>query len=209
MVKLAIIGAGHLGEQMAHYAKLNDVNVVGFFDDTLVKGDKRYGIDILGGKDDVVEVFNSGEITHVILALGYKHFNAKKKIQNELTKAGVSFGNIICKEAYVDFTAKIGKGVFIMPGVVVDQRAEIGDGSVINCNVTVSHDSSVGDYCIIGPACTLCGFVNVGERSFLGANSTIIDNLNLESEVIIGAGAVVHINCEEKSTYIGVPAKKK
>lgn len=209
MVKLGIIGAGHLGEQIAHYAKLNDIIVVGFFDDTLVKGNNRYGIEILGGKDDVVDAFNSGEITHVILALGYKHLKAKNKIQTELSKEGIVFGNIICKEAYIDPSAEIGNGVFIMPGVIVDQRAKIGHGVVINCNVTVSHDVSVGDYCFVGPASTLCGFVNVGAMSFLGANCTIIDNLNIESEVKIAAGSVIIKDCEGKSTYIGVPAIKK
>ena len=209
MVKLAIFGAGHLGEQMAHYAVLNNIEVVGFFDDTQEEGSNIHGIPILGGTLDILNIFKLGEFSHLILGLGYKHFDLKKKLQNDLIQLGIPFGNILCKEAYINPTVKLGDGVFIMPGVVVDQRAEIGSGVVINCNATISHDSKVGSYSFIGPSSTLSGFLNIGERSFLGANCTIIDNLKLENEVIIGAGAVVNKDCQGKSTYIGVPAKKK
>lgn len=209
MDKLAIIGAGHLGEQMAHYAKLVGYDVVGFFDDTLGKGELKYNIPVLGSINDIEASFNSNEFTHIIIGIGYKHLEFKSEVYSKIKTLNIPFGSIICDQTYVDRTVKLGDGIFIMPGCVVDQRVEIGDCAILNCNTTISHDSKVGNYCFFGPGVVVSGFVNIGERSFIGSGSTLIDSLTICSEVQVGAGAVVANNISDKGVYLGVPARKK
>ena len=49
MKRIAIIGAGDLGQQIAHYISHSDAyKVVGFFDDFGVVGELRNGVPILG-----------------------------------------------------------------------------------------------------------------------------------------------------------------
>jgi sugar O-acyltransferase (sialic acid O-acetyltransferase NeuD family) len=208
MVKLAIVGAGHLGQQMAHYAKFNTVEIIGFFDDTFEKGEEVFGLPILGGLNDINPVYSSAKFSHIIIGIGYNHLACKAKLWGEINDFRIPFYSIICPNTYIDKSAVIYDGAFIMPGVVVDQRCVVGKGVVLNCNTTISHDSVIGDFSFFGPAVTLSGFVKIGKETFLGSGSVIIDNVSIVNQVKIGAGAVVSKNINEVGLYLGIPAKK-
>lgn len=204
--RLAIIGAGELGQQFLHYALVEGkYKIVGFFDDTLKVGEMVNGYPILGDLNQAVGLYNK-EYDCILIAIGYKHLEFKKNIFNEL-KSKVKFGSIFAPNSYIDETAKIGEGVVIYPGCIIDKNVTINDNVVLNIGSVVSHDSIVGSHSFVAPRASIAGFSIIGEKCFLGINSTIIDRLNIADDTIIAGGAVVVKNIDKSGVYVGVPAK--
>lgn len=81
----------------------------------------------------------------------------------------------------------------------------IGDNVTFSTHIhIVAHDASPIKH--IGYA--KIGCVNIGNDVFVGANTTILPGVTIGDKTIVGAGSVVVGDCEEKSVYAGVPAKK-
>lgn len=204
--KIAIIGAGELGKQILHLANKNGYNVVGFFDD-YCKESQIDGKPALGGVDNVY--YKSDKFDSVVIAIGYKHMDVRRRLYSELKLHGVKFATIIDKTAIIDSTVIIGEGAVITSAVVLDKGVIIEENVFINVACCVAHDSVIGAHSFLAPRVAIAGFTHVGQLSFLGINSTIIDNLCLPSKIKIGAGAVVTSNLEGPGLYVGVPAIKK
>ena len=207
-MNLAIIGAGDLGRLMAHHATLTGLKVVGFIDD-YSKEDRVDGYKILGNLKDIESLRKQGVFTHVILGIGYNHLDFKKSLYLELKSNNIPLGSIISLGTFVDQSAKVGDGCFLLPGTTLDKGVVIEDNSVLNTGVIVAHDSVIGKHCFLGPGVKLAGFINVGEQSFLGVGTTVIDNLNLCEQTQTGGGAVLINSTTKKGLYIGVPAIRK
>jgi sugar O-acyltransferase (sialic acid O-acetyltransferase NeuD family) len=209
MKKLAIIGSGDLGQQIAWYATSDrKYQVVGFYDDFAVKGHICKGIPVLGKIEDVESDFEKGEFDELLLAIGYKHFKERMRIFNELKKT-VPFGRLIHSSAYVDSSAIIGQGVIVYPGCVLDMNSHLQDNVLLNAGVVIAHDSVIGAHSFISPGVKIAGFVSVGNCVSLGIGTCVIDNLHLVDFVRTGAGAVVTENLTEPGLYLGIPARYK
>lgn len=207
MRSIAIIGSGHLGQQIAHHIQhdSND-NVVGFFDEYQPKGTLIMNIPILGGNNDILSSFEDKEFDAVVIAIGYKHLAFKTTLYSQL-KGKIPFYTYIHSSAYIDQSAIIGDGVVIYPGVLIDQGVVIGDNTLINVSCTVAHDTHIGSHSFLSPAVAIAGFVSIGEQCIIGINATIIDNLKIESKSQIGGGAVVIKSIENPGLYVGNPVK--
>jgi sugar O-acyltransferase (sialic acid O-acetyltransferase NeuD family) len=209
MKKLAIIGSGDLGQQIAwHAATDKKYDVVGFYDDFAVKGLVRNEIPVLGKIEDVVSDFGRGVFDELLLAIGYKHFNERMRIFNDLKK-DVPFGRLIHSSAFVDSSASIGQGAIVYPGCVLDMKSQLEDNVLLNAGVVISHDSIVGAHSFISPGVKVAGFVRVGNCVSLGIGTCVVDNLQIVDFVRTGAGAVVTENLTEPGLYLGVPARYK
>lgn len=205
IVNLIIIGAGELGQQIAHYAQIQGYNLIGFLDDFKSKKTLINNFPILGSIDSYIQYEQNN--TSFIVAIGYNHLGKKQELINTLLSHGYNLSSVIAPKTYIDSTSIIKGGCFIMPGTVIDKKAIIENGCVLNCNTTISHDSVIGSCTFSGPGAIVSGFVKVGDKCFLGAGSTLIDNISIKNDVIVGAGAVVTKNLDVPGTYTGVPAK--
>jgi sugar O-acyltransferase (sialic acid O-acetyltransferase NeuD family) len=209
MKRLAIIGSGDLGQQIAWYASNdNHYEVVGFFDDYAATGEIRHGLPILGKLSDVRASFADGVFDELLLAIGYKHFPERRRIFNELKQA-VPFGRLIHSSAYVDTSATIAPGAIIYPGCMLDTNARIEENVLLNVSVVIAHDSIVGAHSFLSPSVNVAGFVRIGSCVNLGIGTTLIDNIILEEGVRTGAGAVVTQSLTQPGLYVGVPAGYK
>lgn len=203
---LAIIGAGHLGQQIAYHA-INDnhFNTIVFFDDfnqnKLINNHQ-----ILGGADNILDAYNKGLFTHLIIGVGYKHMQERSNLFKRF-KDKIPFGNIIHSSCIIDSSVRLGKGIIIYPGSIIDANVEIGDNILINIGCTIAHDTNIDSNCFLSPSVNLAGFVNVGETSILGINCTVIDNINIHSNTQIGAGGVVIKDIKKKGLYVGNPVR--
>ena len=206
MKTLAIIGAGDLGQQIAHFA-LSDKHYdsVVFFDDYTTQ-DQIKNIPVLGTINNVVSAYNNNEFDELIIGIGYKHLEVRKTIYDTF-KDQVPFGKIIHSSCYVDQTAKIGQGCVIYPKVNLDANTEVKENCILNINCTIAHDSVIGSHSFLSPRVAIAGFVNVEEQCILGINATIIDNITITSKTQLGAGTVVIKSIEKQGLYVGNPAK--
>ena len=111
MKRLAIIGSGELGQQIRHYAEIeNKFQVVGFFDDYADPDSFVEGLPILGNIKEVLQSYNNGLFDVAFVAIGYKHLSFKKQLFTSL-HSNIPFATIISNPTYIDPTAQIGDGV--------------------------------------------------------------------------------------------------
>lgn len=207
MKRIAIIGSGHLGQQIAyHIHQDTEDKVVAFFDEFQEKGSLVNKIPVIGGNSDALKEFANNSFDEILIAIGYKHIDFKKRIFEEL-KDKIPFYTFVHSSVYVDSSAKIGQGSVIYPCCVIDQKVEIGENVLLNVSCTIAHDTKIGSNSFLSPSVAIAGFVNVGEQCIVGINSTIIDNINIVPKTQIGGGTVVINDIEKSGLYVGNPAR--
>ena len=210
--RVAILGAGEMGMQAAHYAPQSrqigkNLYVVGFFDDTKTAGYNVCGYKILGGTEDIEAAYANGDFDFLFVAIGYKHSKKKKEIIERFLDK-VPIANILHPTSYIDPTADIGNNIMIYPGCIVDKNVALHDGAVVNLGCIISHDTIVGKSTFVAPGAVVAGFTTIGDECFIGCGSSIIDNINICDGTTIGAGTVVTANIEKPGTYVGAPARR-
>lgn len=203
---LAILGSGHLGQQIAHFAVTDGhYKKVVFFDDFTVDTEQG-GFPILGKTADILTEFSNGSFDELILALGYKHLYKKKELY-EFFIERIPFGKIVHSSSWVDESAIIEAGCVIYPGCTIDANTVVKPNTVLNIGCTIAHDSVIAEHCFLSPRVAIAGFVNIKEQCVIGINSTIIDNIQICSNVQLGGGSVVIKNILKQGLYVGNPIR--
>lgn len=203
---LAIIGSGHLGQQLAHYAIADGhYQKVVFFDD-FTDQKQINGFEVLGTFEAIFPSFEQKKFDEILIGIGYKHLEVRKSMFEKL-KDKMPFGKIIHSTAWVDPTAQIQQGCVIYPGCIVDLQVVVSENSILNIGNSVSHDSIIGKHCFLSPQVAIAGFVTIGELCVLGINATVIDNISIADRTQIGGGSVIIKNIESAGLYVGNPAR--
>lgn len=203
---LAIIGAGDLGQHIAHYAMLNcTFSKIVFFDDTmLIDSENSYG-KVEGKIEDINKFIESDKIQNILIGIGYKHMVLRKKLFDQFTFK-ITIPNIVHPSCYIDKSAIIGQGNIFLPGCIIDKNSRIGNNNFFNPGCIIAHDCIVQDHTFFGPGVSISGFVRVGSCCFFGTRTTAIDNITIANNINTGAGAVIVKDISETGTYIGIPA---
>lgn len=205
--RLAIIGSGDLGFQLANLGSTCRYEVVGFYDDFATAGSRVHDFEVLGDQAQIENDFNKKKFDTLALAIGYKHMQARKEIFEKYI-SNIPFANLIHPSAYVDNTTHLGSGIIAYPGVTIDAFCRLEDNILLNTATTIAHDTSVGSHSFFSPRVALAGFVNIGDQCILGTNCTVIDNIGMASGTQIGAGGVVIRSIEDAGVYVGNPVRK-
>lgn len=206
MKTLAIIGSGHLGQQIAHYAiSDNHFSNVVFFDDFNADATVN-GFKILGTTEAIASEFHKKAFDEIIIGIGYKHLEVRKKMFEQFSNA-IPFATIIHSSSWVDATATIHQGCVIYPSCCIDAHAVIDCNTILNISCTIAHDTIVGKHCFLSPRVALAGFIKIEESCIIGINATIIDSITVVSKTQIGGGTVVISNIEKSGLYVGNPQR--
>jgi UDP-perosamine 4-acetyltransferase len=120
---------------------------------------------------------------------------------------GFDLVNAISPHAVLSSTARIGRGVAIMPSVVVNADAEIDDLAIINTGATIDHDCRIGRAAHVAPQCGIAGGVRIGACSFLGVGTVALPGVSVGRFVTVGAGAVITTSLPDSVLAVGVPAR--
>lgn len=201
---LAIIGSGHLGQQIAHFALSdNHYDKVVFFDDFSTEKEVN-GIEIIGNSNDIISEFEKKSFDEILIGIGYKHLDKRKELFERFSTK-IPFGKIIHSSTWIDKTATVFDGCVIYPSCCIDAHSVIEANTILNVACTVAHDTIIGKHCFLSPRVALAGFIKINEQCILGINSTIIDNIIIVSKTQIGGGTVVTKNIEKSGLYVGNP----
>jgi sugar O-acyltransferase (sialic acid O-acetyltransferase NeuD family) len=207
MKRLAIIGAGDLGRQVAHHALgFGGLEVAGFFDDTIQAGTHINHLPVFGGIPDIISFFEEGLFDMLFVGIGYRYFKVREEIYVRFSSS-IPFANLIHPSVTIDPSARVGNGVLIHPGCTVGMNATIGDNVLIFNGSHIAHDSAVGAHSVLAPGVTIAGNCTVGKAVFLGVGTILSDGLKVDDEVYTGAGAVVVADLTEPGLYVGCPAR--
>ena len=201
---LGIIGSGHLGQQIAHYAIFdNHFDEVVFFDDFNKDGYVN-GYKILGTTNDILIKYEKGYFTHLVLGIGYKHMYMRKEFFDKF-RMFIPFAIIVHSSCWVSKTATIEPGCVIYPGCVLEPNVVIKHNAILNISCSIAHDSVIGSHSFLSPRVSIAGFVKTSDCCILGINSIIIDNINICDNVQLGGGTVVISDIYNKGLYVGNP----
>lgn len=206
--RLAIIGAGALGKQLAHHAGACGFAVAGFFDDTTPTGTRLSAGAVLGSVDRIEATFHQGGFDCLVMGIGYKHLVQRQLLFDRLS-ATIPFARLIHPSALVDESCDIGMGAVVYPGCIIDMGVHVGANVLLNLGCTIAHDSRIGAGSFLAPAVSVAGFATVGERVFLGIGSVVIDNVSITDDSRTGGGAVVTTDIRMPGLYVGIPARLK
>ncbi|HLF51216.1 acetyltransferase [Flavobacterium sp.] len=206
MKTLAIIGSGHLGQQIAHYA-LSDkhYDAVVFFDDFSAEKEVN-AIPVLGKTNAIEAAFQSQQFDELLIGIGYKHLAVRKEMFDRFSEQ-IPFGTIVHSSTWVDSSATIESGCIIYPGCIIDAKVIISANNLLNLGCTVAHDTKIGKHCFLSPRVAVAGFVIIEEQSIVGINATIIDRIKIAAKTQIGGAAVVIKSIDKSGLYVGNPAK--
>jgi sugar O-acyltransferase (sialic acid O-acetyltransferase NeuD family) len=209
MTRIAIVGAGVLGQTISHHlGAVSGLEHVGWFDDTQNTGTDILGIEVFGNTDEVEFAFRKGFFDEIIIGIGYKHLDLRQSLFERYLGAGLRYATIIHPASYVDRSAQIGEGSVLFPGCVIDAAVTIGRNSVLNSGCVIAHDSTIGEHSFLGPGVNISGFVVSGPRCFLGIGTIVIDGLTIGAGTKTGGGAVLIENFEQGNAVLaGVPAR--
>ncbi|KAA5548326.1 NeuD/PglB/VioB family sugar acetyltransferase [Adhaeribacter rhizoryzae] len=207
MLTIAIIGAGVLGQHIAHYInQSNNFRAVGFYDDYQKPGAIISDLPVLGSTEAIDSGFKAKVFDELIMGIGYNHLLFRQQLYDHF-KTHIPFATYISPFAYVDYSITIGQGVVILPGCVFDKNVQVENNIFFNIGCLISHDSVIKSNSFFAPGVKISGFVTVGERCFLGIGTTIINNVNLSSDIQTGGGTVVISDIDKPGLYAGTPAK--
>lgn len=208
MKRLVIIGAGDLGQQIAHFVTTDhQFEIVGYVDDWQVKGTVVNGKPVMGCIDDLLSIYNNSLFDEAIIGVGYKHFEFRKSLY-ERFKGVVPFATFVHSSCYVDPTAEIGDGVVIYPRCVIDRNAHIKDNVFINWGTGIGHDAVLESHSFIAAMVLVAGLAHIGEMCMIGNGTVMIDHISIADSTTIGGGAVVVKNIEAPNgIYVGNPAR--
>ncbi len=208
MPKLAIIGGGDLGQQVAAIARAHgEFEVVGFFDDFQQPGTPTNGGPILGCIDDIEAQHTDGTFDALLVGVGYKHADFRRQCFERFSPT-IAFPTIVHPAAHLEPTVTLGAGTIVGPGCVFDGGVLIAENCYFNPGCIIAHDTSIGANSFCGPGVTLAGFITIEDDCFLGVGTTVIDNVRLTAGTQTGGGTVVTADITEPGLYIGVPARK-
>jgi UDP-perosamine 4-acetyltransferase len=184
------------------------LRAAGFCVDYCVGGDDSpqtcLGIPVLTGDEHLAMLAGRG-YSRAFVAVGA---NATRERLAEVALAlGYALLDAISPHAVISPSAKLGRGIAVMPGAVIQAEADIGDLAIINTASSVDHDCTIQKAAHIGPGCVLAGNVAVGPRCLLGAGTTVIPGVSIGSDAVVGAGGVVISDIAAGATAVGVPAR--
>ena len=208
MRKLAIIGSGDLGKQIAHLAiDSKRYNVSGFFDDFETPGNHINGYPILGSIEHINDHFEKGTFDELMIGIGYKHMALRQRLFDRF-KENIPFGKIVHFSCIIDHSVTIGVGSVLFSGTLVDMGAVIGENCLIYNGCIIAHDTQISSNTFISPGVQIAGFCKIGGNVNLGIGTIVSDNVSIAMGAKTGAGAVVVKDIKESGVYVGIPAKK-
>lgn len=208
MKRVLIIGAGDLGQQIAHYvSESTEHTIVGYVDDWANAGDIRRGYPVLGCVEDTEMLYHQDVFDELLIGIGYKHFDARKQLFDRY-KSVIPFATYIHQNCVVDRNAKIGNGVVMLSNCVVNLDAEIGDNVFLYNGCLIGFDSRICSHSFLSLSVIIGGHSHVGEKCFVGLGTKIIDNVTINDNNLIGAGSnVIQSITEPNGVYAGNPAR--
>ncbi|WP_319777808.1 acetyltransferase [Maridesulfovibrio sp.] len=205
MQKIIIIGAGGHGQVVADaILQMTNATPVAFLDENPVLiGTEIMGLPVPGGNASLNDLEHDG----VVVAIGNN--NLRKRIFNELTKAGENLFSVIHPSAVIAPTVKIGAGCMILAGAVINTGAEIKDNTIINTNSTIEHHNKIGPHAHVAPGSVLGGEVLVAEEAMVGIGATVLPRTSIGKGAILGGGSTATKDIADGITAVGVPAQAK
>jgi len=208
MKNIILIGGGN----QAHYTidiieKEQKYNIVGIVDSIHEVGSKRFGYEILGRQEDIVEIINRYEIQGGLITIGDNWI--RHIVSNQILNSvpDFKFINAIHPSVIIGNSVKLGIGITAMAGVVFNPKSEIGNFTFFATGAQVEHDCIISDFASISAGSITGGYVKLGKYSAITLGVTVFDRVEIGENTVVGAGSLVTKSLPDNVLAYGNPAK--
>ncbi len=205
---LLVGGGGHCKSVLDSLLKTSQYKDIGIIDKKENIGKAILGVPIIGGDDDLLELFQQG-FNYAFVTIGSIGNPAKRiKLFTKIERIGFNIPNICDSTAIISDNVTMTKGIYVGKNVVINTGSTIGEGVIINTSSTVEHDCVIGQFVHIASGSVLCGEVHIGRNTHIGANSVVKQQVKIGSNSLIGMGSVVLHDIGDNKLAYGNPCKE-
>lgn len=202
--RVAVMGAGQLGEGVARLASEVGYEVAGFLDDYK---DEFVGYPVIGKFSELYRL-RAKNITHVVPAFNIPQ-PERVRLIDQLLEEGFEVPTLVHETVYQGVNNEFGKGTIIFPYTVLWSNIKIGKGCL------VKSFSTIGPYVELGNGVNIYPSVTVGARSVVGNNVLFYMHAGCGEGVKIADGCQIYGNSlvlkdigESNTKWAGVPARQ-
>ena len=210
MRRIVVLGGPGDGEVVAEVVRAcaaagEAIELVGFLNDALAKGDTVAQAPVLGVLEDWATLSES--------VVFYPALHKVKQMRSRAQRiAGLGipeerWTSIIHPDARIAADARIGAGTFVAAYASVQPGASIGRFSSIRAGANIGHHALVGEFCYVGPNCSLSGRAVLEEGAHLAPNAAVAEGVTVGRYAVVGLCSAVTRNVPGHAVYIGVPAR--
>lgn len=165
------------------------------------------GLPILGG-DELLPALLERGIRHGLVGLGgVGHTGPRETLYRRVVEYGLEPVSVVHPSAIISGSARLGRGVNILAGVIVGADAEIGDNVIVNSGAIVEHDCTIENHSHLASGCMLGGGVRVLQGAHIGLGASVRQGICVGRRAVVAAGAVVVRDVPDQTVVAGVPAK--
>lgn len=196
--RLAIVGAGGMGRELARAARALP-------DEIVLVSDEIPGTE---GAFPVIGFDGLRADDRLCIAVG------SPALRRRLAErcADYAFTSVLAPTALCDPTVRAGEGLMLCDYSMVNSHAIVGRHFLCNYYSHVSHDCVIGDFVTFSPRVSCCGTVHIGDDVFVGAGAVIRNGtpdrpLRIGAGATIGMGAIVVEDVPAGAKVVGIPAR--
>jgi len=203
---VAIYGAGYLGRQVLHHVQnyCDDVELVGFVDDTIQKGKLiTQNFTNLGSLDGIRSnpSLSPGDLS-LVFAIGYADMHARKNALQRATSAGYDLFTITHPKAIVEPGSAVGVGSILLGACVIDQGVSIGKACFVDIGVRLGAETRAGDNNYFSSGTCTGSRVEIGSNCFFGMNATLTTNVRIGDNLFINAQSLVAADLPDNTKFV-------
>ena len=174
MEKVIIVGGGTLGRFVLEIVeRINEMECVGFLDDSFDNVKRILGYPILGKVNQVDEFRDY----HLTLGIGSPDY--RQKTFGIWEQKGLKVATIIDPTALISKRSIVNEGAIIGPFTTVLVDSEVGKGVCILSYVNINQNVQIGSYSLIGAASILGNDVEIGIGCHIGLGSKLMKGESL------------------------------
>ena len=206
MERVVVAGGGGHAKVVVDVLRAAGWEVVGYTDPEGRPGDRIAGVERLGGDEALAGVRAAG-VRWAIVALGDN--GLRLRVAERMAALGFELATAVHPSAQVSPSARLGRGVVVMPGAIVNADSTIGDQAIVNTAASIDHDCHLGRGVHVAPGTRLAGYVTVEDEVLIGVGSVVGRGrpLTLGRGAIVGIGSAVVEDVPAGTTVVGRPAR--
>ncbi len=208
MKRIVLFGAGGFGREVANLIEgINRLTptyeILGFLDERVnKKNDTINGYPVLGGREWILKH------SDVLCTCTIADVNTRARIQDDLSRNGITFETIVSANNHIPNSSVIGKGCVLYPDVKVSVNVTVADGVLLNTGTLIGHDVNIGKYTSIMTGTGISGGCMIGEKVAIGGHAFIVPGKKIGDRSVVAAGSIVFTNVRTGTTVLGNPAKR-
>ena len=182
------------------------VEIAGFLNDRLAKGEQVGPYAVLGGLDEAEALIRSG----CLFVNGIYRIDGNQTRIDMFEALGIpdeQLFNFIHPTAYVAPGVRLGPGCILMPNVCVSQTVSFGKGCIVLQGASVGHDNTIADYVHISAQACLGAYLNIGRGVHIGMNATVREHVSMGAYSALGMGSALLGSTQAYEIWVGNPAR--